>query len=329
MRTTTITAGSETLSVEYPNEEVFLKDNIFFKFTEDNGNRIKATIKVYDNSTPPNLLKTLEYESSTPQLVFRVHEVLKEFSTGQVTTFNIEYEVEYHNGTTFVTFSAQTDKYVAINGKTLARRPHGSERVIVYNDSSDLTGIEVYCPYNTTSISYYVGGLNYIDFSKNIHTIASTIDDKQIKCSKAFSPYTQLPFHNVWNREYEYKYYIKLKNVCPRENGLKVYYYNTDGCKRMVIGEVVSDKNTVKRDEYSLLVDEVKRRPYAHHNSIEDVFTLFVQDVEPLQYLEDIMISDEWWINVDGDDIPIVLVDTEVTTNGEIEDYKLTFKIQR
>lgn len=309
---------STNVSVDYPGQLAWLLDNNFVYFRNlygDYGMRVRMAVSVGGN--------TWYYDHTTEigVLTYRLNAFLSQVPHG-VTVYVVcdvrtkDSAQNQHNDT--VKFN-----FVNIYGKTLQERHHGSTSVITYYDNSDLAKIDIYKPAGVTGNEIVGSNINNFTADEQIlhNGWASGAMEAVITGTPAFT------VGEIFDESTVSKWTVRLVQVCPAKNGIKFTYYDTDGCKRYAIGEVLTKKMQAARKDFhrgGVVYDEVPRSLVTGYTgTIEVGFS----DVDPGQYLEDIMLSPIVTTTRGSDTIEVVPETLQLTRDGKTKDIIITFKI--
>lgn len=236
--------------------------------------------------------------------------------------FVITSTYEDSNGSTYTdTF---TDKFRVVPGKTWAHRHHASVGVITYEDTADLNGVEVLKPQGWTG---------NIVLGNNISTQSNT--DARIVPMVYNSGQVRIRFNgtgasvyrgDVFAEQQQQSWQVRLVQVCPPRDGIKLTYYDSDGCKRYAIGRVLDVATGGVHIQYGTHADEIVQHRHIVSDGESEISVGFA-DVEPLQYLEDIMISPSITAPRGTGTAQLTPTSAEVVRDGDTKDIIITFKI--
>lgn len=314
------TYTSANITVTYPEQLVWLLDNNFMLCENMYGAyrmRVNATVtvggvhSVYDHTT----------EIGT--LTFRWAPFLRGVPNGSnvgVVCSITTWDANDNQHSDVVKYTMDM-RY----GKTLQERHHCSESVVVYEKAPDLVNFEILKPAGWTGRVYFGANTytyNSNDASVNLITYASP-GDMTIK----YSGLTGIYRGEIFNDGKDAIWSVRCLQVCPAKNGIKLTYYNTDGCKRYAIGEVLKKTMAAERKECrkgGIVYDEPPRSLVTGYTGTIDVG---FKDVEPGQYLEDIMLSPVVTTARGTDTINVIPTTLQMVRDGETKDIIITFKI--
>lgn len=311
---------SVNVSVDYPDLCVWREDNNFVLCTNRYGAYpLRGQLAVTAGGETYNY----NYTTEVGLLTFRLSPLLRMLPTNTHVMAVAVTTVDDGNGNLH-TDTVKFDLYYHY-GKTLQERHHGSCRVITYADILDIDKIDVFKPYGWHGTFTYSGGIDTISSSDAMveTLVAQNLNRAVVNASGHGQPWTG----DIWNDRQENIWDIRLVQVCPRRNGIKLIYYDTDGCKRYAIGEVLTKKMAAKRDEYrrgGVVYNDVPRSLLTGYDgTIEVGFA----DVDPLQYLEDIMLSPVVTTDRGGSVIEVIPTTLTLVREGTTKDIIISFKL--
>lgn len=309
------------VQIDYPETLMWLLDNNFVRFVNRHGAyKLTATIDL----TAGGVVTTYTHTSEIGDLTFRLTPYLRGLAHG--TSITALYTVtawDSHN-----TSSTHTDKFDTkiVYGKTLQERHHGSEGVVTYERITDLQPLELLKPAGWTGRILF--GSNIVNYN---NTDPDIVQQQYMSPRKIAAAYRSLntPIYrgDVWDETNDGNWDVRCVQVCPARNGIKLTYYNTDGCKRFAIGEVLKKTMNAERKEYrqgGVVYDEPPRSLVTGYaGTIEVGF----RDVDPLQYLEDIMLSPVVTTSRGNERINVIPTTLQLVRDGQTKDIIITFKI--
>lgn len=309
------------MQVDYPEKLMWLLDNNFVRCVNRHGvYKLTATLDL----TAGGVVTTYTHTTEIGDLTFRLTPYLRSLAHG--TIIKVLYTVtalDSHN-----TSYTYTDKFETkiVYGKTLQERHHGSEGVVTYERLTDLQNLELLKPYGWTG---------QIIFGNNV-LICGDSDADIVQQSLVLPGAVKVRYvgygspiyrGDVWDETNVVSWYVRCVQVCPARNGIKLTYYNTDGCKRYAIGEVLRKTMNAERKEYKqggVVYDEPPRSIVTGYaGTIEVGF----RDVDPLQYLEDIMLSPIVTTTRGSEIINVIPTTLQLVRDGLTKDIIIIFKI--
>lgn len=275
----TITEASTNTLIEYPEVVTWMLDNNFIHLKNLDGYPIKVSVKVTNGGVD----YYMNYESELDNLTFRLNPLLWSFGPS---TFDIDVTITA-NGST----AAESLKtFFVYYGKTLQERYHGSATTITYADSNDLSALEMYNIWSdAASPATFVPFPN--PFVYNAYDGINTINaagKNMIKHSNALLNNT---IGDIWDSVTSNSFFYNLIKVCPKANAIKLEYYDTDGCKRYAIGEVLKKTMKATRADYVRGGVVYDAQPRSKVTDYQGTIQVGFAEVDPKQYLEDIMLS--------------------------------------
>lgn len=312
-------------TVDYPEGLVWQNDNNFFLFTNLLGSyKISVSLAInalYNGVTYPF---TYNYTSAVGSLTMRVSPLIRAYCPA---TISGAWKVEVYDQTdTLVETCNGSYSFKSVFGKSLQERHHGSERIITYADwAADMATIEVFKPQNWTG-TITCGGVSFLvnDTEAQIRTLGPLTSDSIVKLvGQGGSVWAG----EVWDDYQNTSWNIRLVQVCPPRDGIKLTYYDTDGCKRYAIGMVLGKTMAAKRDEYvtgGIVYDNVPQSLLTGYTGTLDVG---FSDVEPEQYLEDIMLSPYVSTKKGAETVRLIPSTLSLVRDGDTKDIIIKFKI--
>lgn len=310
MRTATTT---NNVKVVYPDEIVWMGDNNWCDLTNTLNDPVGALLVITINGNSYNK----EYNSQLNYERFSFDDVLRISTPGTVT---VKIQVTANGTVDFVSFTFQL-----YYGRTLTSRHHGSVTDVLL--PIGVTSVDIFTPLEGGTM--YIGGVGSVFTGPKIDTFAITSCGQYVNFFD--NRLTQVPkwFGDLWNEEKKPWHTIKTHCVCPSDNGIVVKYYDTDGCLRYAVGEVIKVKDAAKNTEVrrrdSVIADIGKRIVSEFATEI----TIGIADVPKGAYLEDIICSHVCTIDRGGVSVEVIPVTLSVEREmEETKDYQLTFKVQ-
>lgn len=309
------------MRIDYPETLMWLLDNNFVRCVNRHGAyKLTATLDL----TAGGVVTTYTHTTEIGDLTFRLTPYLRGLAHG--TAITALYTVtawDSHN-----TSSTHTDKFETkiVYGKTLQERHHGSEGVVVYERLTDLQPLDLLKPAGWTGRIAF-GSLSAYYNSTDPDIVAQQyLSPGTIAVQYGFSS-TPIFRGDVWDETNGSGWSVRCVQVCPVRNGIKLTYYNTDGCKRYAIGEVLKKTMNAERKEYiqgGVVYDEPPQSLVTGYAGTIDVG---FRDVDPLQYLEDIMLSPVVTTTRGSERINVIPTTLQLVRDGMTKDIIITFKI--
>lgn len=310
---------SSNVSADYPGPLVFSQDNNFMLFANLYGAyRMKVSVTI----TAGGGSATYTYTTQIGTLTVRLNQFLRSLPHG--TAANISWQTDVFDGTNTYTDTGNF-KTKWLFGKTLQERHHGSETIVTWCDSGDLNNFEIYHPDQFVCALNNAGNLSMVSGDESI--IKSTPGQPTKWTFTGTSPQDVVWRGEIFDDHLQGKWSVEYRQVCPPRNGIKLVYYNTDGCKRYAIGQVVQKTMKAERMDYhrgGSVYDEVPRSLVTGY---EGTFKVLFSDVEPGQYLEDIMLSQLVTTLRGTETIEVIPTTLQLVRDGKTKDIEITFKI--
>lgn len=309
------------MQIDYPETLMWMLDNNFVRFVNRHG-AYKLTARL--DLTAGGVVTTYTHTTEIGDLTFRLTPYLRGLAHG--TTIKALYTVtawDSHN-----TSTTHTDKFETkiVYGKTLQERHHGSEGVVTYERITDLQPLELLKPAGWTGRIYF--GSNIVNYN---NTDPDIVQQQYISPGAVEVHYvgnvTPIYRGDVWDETNGKIWDVRCVQVCPARNGIKLTYYNTDGCKRFAIGEVLKKTMSAERKEYrqgGVVYDEP---PQSLVTGYAGTIEVGFRDVDPLQYLEDIMLSPVVTTSRGNERINVIPTTLQLVRDGMTKDIIITFKI--
>lgn len=322
---------SSNISVDYPEELAWLLDNNFMFFRNIYGQyqmEVTVTVVVSGNTFVYN------YTTEVGALTIRLNPLITSYCPG---TFAVTWKaVTYDSSSTTYTDSGSY-KMKAVFGKSLQERHHGSARIITYYEAWDVQPLELYIP------QCFCGGVTYSNAVVNVNDSPDIISIQGSSIVPGLpAPVTNVRYNgknpvclgDIWAEESPSEWWVELRQVCPRKNGIKLKYWDTDGCQRWAIGEVLSKKMAAKRDDYRHGGSVFNDIPRSLVTGYDGTISVGFADVDPRQYLEDIMLSPrvlatrcDCGNGKAVDNVMLIPTTLTLTRDGNTKDIIISFKI--
>lgn len=309
------------MQIDYPETLMWLLDNNFVRCVNRHG-AYKLTVRL--DLTAGGVLTTYTHTTEIGDLTFRLTPYLRGLAHG--TTITVLCSVtSYDADDNPASYALKFDTKI-VYGKTLQERHHGSEEVVTYERITDLQPLDLLKP------SGWTGRISFGSLSAYYNNT-----DPDIVAQQYLSPdpiivrygMSNTPIYrgDVWDETHSSGWDVRCVQICPPRNGIKLTYYNTDGCKRFAIGEVMKKTMNAERKEYrqgGVVYDEPPRSLVTGYaGTIEVGF----RDVDPLQYLEDIMLSPVVTTSRGNERINVIPTTLQLVRDGQTKDIIITFKI--
>lgn len=352
MRTTNI----NTVTVTYPNSNVFVYDNIFIQLS-DSLYPVGAEINVTNMSSLET--KTLVYISERKNLTITLNDVVRRLHMVGGCTLNVKvkaYTDRFYVGTFF--FNMET-----LDGRSMPQRSHGAARTFYVYDQSELQKFQLFL---SGSGSLSIGGHSFpvIGGGKNSFDLLSTVttsgehpfcyqygakggggEDKTLSIEitgvepSVFSAAAMLNYYDidtqppadeikgggVWSDTKtnlaRFCGSIVLAEPCTGFDFMELLYFDTDGCIRYLGGKIQSETTTAKKQNYVGERNSVYRDISQRHTEESGVTVkLAFEDVRRDAYPQDVLLSEHLWFkNYGGDWLPCSLVDSKITVKSDDE----------
>lgn len=309
------------MRIEYPEKLMWLLDNNFVRCVNRHGAyKLTATLVL----TAGGVVTTYTHTTEIGDLTFRLTPYLRGLGHGTTITALCSVTA-YDADANPYSYTLKFDMKI-VYGKTLQERHHGSEGVVTYERITDLQPLDLLKP---------AGWYGRIRFGSNLQIYNDT--DADIVQQQYLAP-GAVEVHyrgygnpiyrgDVWDETYGKDWDVRCVQVCPTRNGIKLTYYNTDGCKRFAIGEVLKKTMSAERKEYrngGVVYDEP---PQSLVTGYAGTIEVGFRDVDPLQYLEDIMLSPIVTTTRGTDVINVIPTTLQMVRDGMTKDIIITFKI--
>lgn len=303
------------ITCEIPNYAIFTGDKNLVRFNYSSGS-ISARVQIGNDIQ--------QYESRLSDITFDIGDLLKR---NRINNDQISVTISCSlSGSTFETRSF--DCRVML-GKTLPHRFHGSQNIITYVDAfEDLQEVEMYASVagvwsdndtDPASIEVENPCIEYIDLTSMVFPGGEIVLN--------FNGSANAYFGYAWDpyafRNNKYRFVKK----CIPENGIKIYYYNTDGCLRVCVGKITG-VNTSQNITNYIDVGVVKNEPNFVVDGNETEFTVVFDDVQSNEYLEDIVFSQRiYYIDANNEEREMCLSSSGMKTTNETKELTLNFKV--
>ena len=360
MRTTTI----DNINITYPDETIWLKDNIFIKLKSNAGLPVGARIQVTDLAS--GAYRKLTYYSELDEVVFSLNDTFLSL-WHDAFSFNVTLMV-YENGEHSADFGFDTD---AMNGKTLPLRRHGSAKTIYVYGEDDLQKVGFIFPasggtsLNGCHFPIVSGGFKQFDLrgcitntgeyklcynssEKGGGNTESALNIVNVGSITPFSAVAQLEFADtsgvvpsgdkgggLWKEDEFYleAYCIRIvyDSVCDDFDFFKVRYTDTDGIMRFLGGKTLEDTTNSKGENFYRMDTTTVLRNISRRHITEANGTVKVgySELRRDSYWQDILLSDKVeFLNYNGDWIECSVVTSKATIKSdETQDVELEFEL--
>lgn len=308
------------MRIEYPETLMWILDNNFVRFSNSYGH-FKLSVKI--DLIVGGIVTTYSNTSEIGDITFRLTQYLRGLVNGDDVTFDVDatsYDSADNPHNTLLNFNSKL-----VYGKTLQERHHGSEGIVVYENAADLINFDIFKPAGWKGTIFFGNNLvNYNHQDPDVVKQSYRVGQRLIWYDGSGSPILR---GDIWDDVSELSWVVNCVQVCPARNGIKFEYYNTDGCKRFAIGEVLKKTMSVERKEYrngGVVYDEPPKSMVTGYAGTIDVG---FRDVDPLQYLEDIMLSPIVTTKRGSEQISVIPTTLQLVRDGETKDIVITFKI--
>lgn len=309
------------LQIDYPETLMWLLDNNFVRCVNLNGAyRMTVTLDL----TAGGVVTTYTHTTEIGDLTFRLKPYLRGFAHGTTITALCSVTA-YDSADNPHNYTLKFGTKI-VYGKTLQERHHGSEGVVAYERLTDLQSLDLLKP---------AGWTGAIRFGSHIATYNNAAPDIVVESYgspgsvvvRYGNSITPIFRGDVWDETNGAIWDVRCVQVCPARNGIKLTYYNTDGCKRFAIGEVLKKTMSAERKEYrqgGVVYDEP---PQSLVTGYAGTIEVGFRDVDPLQYLEDIMLSPVVTTSRGNERINVIPTTLQLVRDGITKDIIITFKI--
>lgn len=311
---------SANISADYPDEVVWREDNNFVYTKNLYG---QYPMKCDLTLTIGGQTYTYSYTTEIGELTFRLSPLLRMLNTNTAMNGLLVVDSQDANANHYSDYVKFDLTYHY--GKTLQERHHGSSRVIAYYEYADISKVDVYVPAGWKGNISYGGAMYFGIAGEQVYHAASISPSNYVNFTNTNG--TAVFTGDIWDEDKVLDWRLTFEQVCPRRNGIKLTYYDTDGCKRFAIGEVLNKKMAAKRDEYhrgGVVFNEVPRSLLTGYSGTIEVG--FV-NVNPMQYLEDIMLSPIVTTERGGKEIEVIPTTLTLVRDGKTKDIVISFKI--
>lgn len=356
-----ITIGGTKLT--YPEETVWLDDNIYIKVTNIGGGNAGAKVVVTNMAT--GYYRKHTYISEMSDVVFDIRDTIRSLYTDNLTfTVTVDmYSDNLFDGSFSFTLTT-------LDGKSIPGRPHGSTRTIYVYSPGDLYKVGFIFnntgsfSVNDTSFPIIAKGLTQLNLTSTITETGvwnacfdSGAKGKGVEVKIAgvenispFGAMARLEFNSggddypdagkgggVWKDDEfdmdDYCIRIIYEEPCKDFDFFKVRYKDSDGITRFLGGRVVSEKTTsdgenVYRPNIDVPYRNLSRKFIKETASVVKVFYPMLRKDS---YWSDILLADNIeFLDLNGNWLPCSLVTNSVEVNAEeTQDVTLEFEIYR
>lgn len=357
MRTETI----NTITVTYPDENVWLGDSTFIEIDAPDYMHVGADITVRQEAT--GVTRRLRHVSELHHIVFSLDDTLQGLYKYGVRTYTVMVTL-LDDIFTEGTFSFAFDLF---DGKSLPNRSHGAARTFYVYDDEDLIKFQMF---TMASGSLNVGGQSFVGMKGyNAFDLRSAVTAYHTTACYAngakggggggvtvtgvvpqtVSAQVQLSFSDesgevpegekgggdIWadtkTSNERYCMDIYRPSYCEGFDTFKVRYLDADGLERVMMGKIMEETTETEGDWYrSPMNDGVYRNISRRHITLtKKICKVAFADVAKTAYFSDIAMSPKvWFRNYAGEWVECSLESGEITaTSEDAQDYELEFKI--
>lgn len=299
--------------IRYPNEVMWINDINTITIESMIGMAVSAIVNLNINGTP----YTLSYNSQLSNLTFRLNHIFNATAPASVT------------GNCIVTSNGQTHTYTIFSngkiyfGKSFQERTHGCATVITHPGITSPNMLQLYVP--------AAGLINYSGNSINVtlEGIYNVTRGALPANTLTYAPNQPITYGEFFNENTVSIIRYDLRYICPKANFVTILYFDTDGCQRYAIGEVISTSNEVERDDFNRNFDLYKKVPQSFLKKHTGTIKVGFNDVEPSQYIEDIMFSKECSISTHQGVMHITPSTLSLERDGDTRDIIIKFLIDK
>lgn len=355
MRTETI----NTITVTYPDENVWLGDSTFIEIDAPDYMHVGADITIRQEAT--GVTRHLRHISELHHIVFSLDDTLQSLYKYGIRTYTVMVTL-LDDIFTEGTFSFAFDLF---DGKSLPNRSHGAARTFYVYDDEDLQKFQLF---TLASGNLSVGGVSFVG-AKGYNAFdlrAVATEYLTTACysngakgnsgvtitgvvPQAVSAQVQLSFSDssgdvpddekkggdIWadtkTSNDRYCMDIIRPSYCADYNTFKVRYLDSDGLERVMMGKILEETTDTEGEYYrSPMNDGVYRnisRRYITYT--KKVCKVAFADVAKTAYFSDISMSPKvWFRNYAGEWLECSLNSSEITASSDdMQDYEIEFKI--
>lgn len=319
--------SGSSMWVEYPDYLIWTADNNIIKVGSSNtSDTVGARITMRE---PTHNQIVLDYWSETNEIIFLLNDSIDQLFNDNLSDWDIMVE-PYSNSTPQAYFQFHCQ---VLDGKSFQDRSHASATTIYWSDDDELRKLQLFSYEggtatingNTYSLNAGVNSLNLQSLNlgeeTNIHMTATNI-------------LTTTPSYlgDIWgeNTVDAEDYYIKLINkpMCSGGKMVRIMYYDTDGCTRWIVGNILKETDSISGQEYGRITEIYKNGAHKLRTSSSKTITVGFRNIEKSAHLNDILYSSRIEIvNYNGDMIPVAVQSSKLTQEKKDKDLEIEFLI--
>ena len=357
MRTTDLSGGLGYLVIEYPNENVFLKDNNYIRLSTNISASVELTaLQAYNFD---GISVVYSYSSPFKSLLFDLNNVLKSMYKDSPIELNIVTTCTYIIAGVRKQYNFNFTIKL-IDGISFPDRTHSTRYIYIYNNDQ-LNNVELFFPtdgeltvgsdtlsiqkgLNTYDLSGYdfTIGKNVLGFTNQMAKPVLNIENfypieqsaftvnMTYQSTDPFLTYTWLSDIYGGNKVYggNYDIIVEMVENCG-ENDIMFRYLDADGCRRYVMGKVVNQNETTKSNDL-VVVDDIYSNiaGYFTTDNTKDITVIF-KDINHYAFIQDLFYSSTIeFQNTNGEWFNCKMKTTSLKTTDEIaDDYEIQFTI--
>lgn len=313
--------------IEYPDYLIWASNNNTIRVGSSNPN---DTVGARITMREPTLNQVvLDYWSETNEILFLLNDSIDQLFTGNLGEWDVIVE-PYSNSTPQAYFLFH---FKVLDGKSFQDKSHASATTIYWDDINELTKLQLFSyeggtariGQNTFSLS---AGINSLD----IHLLNIGPETNIQMTANNVLQTTPTYLGDIWGENIvdAEDYTIKLVNrpMCSNSKMVRIMYYDTDGCVRWMVGNILKETDNVSGEEYGRITQIYKNGAHKLRTSSSRTITVGFHDIDKTAQFNDIFYSSRVEIvNYDGELIPVAIQSNKLTIEKVDKDLEIEFLI--
>lgn len=313
--------------IEYPDYLIWASDNNTIKVGSSNPN---DTVGARITMREPTLNQVvLDYWSETNEILFLLNDSIDQLFDDNLSEWDIIVE-PYSNSTPQAYFLFH---FKVLDGKSFQDKSHAAATTIYWSDINELRKLQLFSyEGGTATIGQNTFNLDAGINSLDVHSIVSGGETNIIMQANNQLPTTPTHLGDIWGENVvdSDDYVIKLVNrpMCSGSKMVRILYYDTDGCVRWIVGNILKETDNVSGQEYGRITEIYKNGAHKLRTSSTRTITVGFHNIDKTAQLNDIFYSNRIDIvNYDGQLVPAAIQSNKLTIEKVDKDLEIEFLI--
>ena len=315
--------------IEYPDYLIWTSDNNTIKVGSSNPNdTVGARITMRE---PTSNQIVLDYWSETNEILFLLNDSIDQLFDDNLSEWDIIVE-PYSNSTPQAYFLFH---FKVLDGKSFQDKSHAAATTIYWSDIDELRKFQLFSYDGGTATiqgnTYNLyAGINSLDL--HLLNLGSETNIRM----QANNQLETTPEHlgDIWGENVvdSDDYEIKLVNrpMCEGSKMVRIMYYDTDGCTRWIVGNILKETDNVSGQEYGSITPIYRNGAHKIRTSSTRTVTVGFHSIEKSAQLNDIFYSNKIeMVNYDGQMIPVAIQSNKLTIEKVDKDLEIEFLINK